>query len=95
MGFTIIDIENPPNPNALKVNLDQPISRGTLSYLDADSASGHRIAAALFAIDGVVTLMFRGDFVTVNKAADADWGPIKAKVRKALAAADALPEAGF
>ncbi len=95
MGFTIIDIENTPNPNALKFNLDKPISRGTLSYLDAGSGSSHPIAAALFAIDGVVTLMFRGDFVTVNKAADADWGPIKAKVRRALAAADALPEAGF
>lgn len=95
MGFTIVDIENTPNPNALKFNLDQPISRGTLSYLNPASASGHPIATALFAITGVVTLMFRGDFVTVNKAADADWGPIKAKVRQALAAAAALPEAGF
>lgn len=95
MGFTIVDIEDTPNPNALKFNLDQPISRGTLSYLNAQGAAGHPIAAALFAINGVVTLMFRGDFVTVNKAADADWGPIKAKVRKVLAAAEALPEAGF
>jgi len=95
MGFTIVDIENTPNPNALKFNLNQPVSRGTLSYLNADRATGHPIAAALFAIDGVVTLMFRDDFITVNKAADADWGPIKAKVRQALAAAAALPEAGF
>lgn len=95
MGFKIIDIEDTPNPNALKFNLDQPISRGTLSFQTADSAAEHPVAATLLAIDGVVTLMFRGDFLTVNKAADADWGPIKAKVRKVLAEADALPEAGF
>lgn len=95
MGFKVVDIEDTPNPNALKFNLDQPISRGTLSYLSADSAAGHPIAATLLGIDGVTTLMFRGDFVTVNKAADADWGPIKAKVRKALAEAAPLSEAGF
>lgn len=95
MGFKVVDIETTPNPNALKFNLDQPISTGTLSFLSAASAAEHPLAATLLRIDGVVTLMFRGDFVTVNKRADADWGPIKAKVRQALAQAEALPEAGF
>ncbi len=95
MGFRIVDIESTPNPNALKFNLDQPISRGTLSFIRPPDAQQDPIAAALFSIDGVVSLMFRGDFVTVNKRADADWGPIKAKVRKALAEARPLPEAGF
>ncbi|MCL4198813.1 MAG: NifU N-terminal domain-containing protein [Phycisphaerales bacterium] len=95
MGFRIIDIETTPNPNALKFNLDQPISRGTLSFVRPPDAERDPIAASLFAIEGVVSLMFRGDFVTVNKRADADWGPIKAKVRRALAEAQPLPEAGF
>ncbi len=95
MGFRIIDIETTPNPNALKFNLDQPISRGTLSFVRPPDAGQNPIAASLFTIDGVVSLMFRGDFVTVNKRADADWGPIKAKVRRALAEAQPLPEAGF
>lgn len=95
MGFRIVDIESTPNPNALKFNLDQPISRGTLSFIRPPDAQQDPIAAALFSIDGVVSLMFRGDFVTVNKRADADWGSIKAKVRKALAEARPLPEAGF
>ncbi len=95
MGFRIVDIESTPNPNALKFNLDQPISRGTLSFIRPPDAQQDPIAAALFSIDGVVSLMFRGDFVTVNKRADADWGPIKAKVRKALAEARPLPETGF
>lgn len=95
MGFKITDIEPTPNPNALKFNLNEPISRGTLSFLKAPAPEEHAIAARLFAIEGVVSLMFRGDFVTVNKAAAADWGPIKARVRKALAEAEALPELGF
>jgi len=95
MGFTIIDIETTPNPDALKFNLDRPISRGTLSFITPPDARQDPIATALFSIDGVISLMFRGDFVTVNKRADADWGPIKVKVRKALAEAEALPEAGF
>ncbi|MCC6910252.1 MAG: NifU N-terminal domain-containing protein [Phycisphaerales bacterium] len=95
MGFKVVDIETTPNPNALKFNLDQQISTGTLSFLSAASTAEHPLAATLMRIDGVVTLMFRGDFVTVNKRADADWGPIKAKVRKALAEAEALPDAGF
>lgn len=95
MGFRIIDIETMPNPNALKFNLDRPISRGTLSFVQPLDAGQNPIAASLFAIEGVVSLMFRDDFVTVNKRADADWGPIKATVRRALAEAQPLPEAGF
>lgn len=97
MGFRIVEFEETPNPNAVKCVLDKPVSRGTVSFRSARDAAGDPIAARLFAIPGVVGVMLREDFATVNKAADADWGPIKAKVRKALADApdDATAETGF
>ena len=42
------------------------------------------LARQLFAIDGVETLLFLGNFVTVNKRANVAWKTITPKVKKML-----------
>ena len=96
MSYAITGIESTPNPNAIKCVLDRPISAGTRSFLDREMAVGDPLALRLFAITGVTCVMFCGRFVTVNKAPDAGWGPIKRAIHRALADAEPNPSAaGF
>ena len=85
MGFGVTEVQQTPNPNAVKFMLDRPISEGTVSFLSAEQAQNHPLARRLFAIPGVCSLLLLGDFVTVNKTADAAWPGIKKKVRQVLA----------
>ena len=85
MAFRVTEIQTTPNPNAAKFMLDRPISEGSVSFLSADQAQDHPIARRLFAIEGVASLLLLGDFVTVNKAAEAAWPQIKRRVKQVLA----------
>jgi len=94
MAFQVVDIEETPNPNAAKFNLDGRISRETESFLRPEDAAGRdALAEALFAIPGVTGVMFCRDFVTINKTANAKWAKITAKVKSTLAEAEREPVA--
>ena len=85
MPFSVVEVQPTPNPNALKFVLDGEISDQPTSFFNADAATSHPIANRLFAIPGVSSLLLLGDFVTVNKTAEARWPPIREEVRKVLA----------
>jgi hypothetical protein len=85
MPFSVVEVQPTPNPNALKFVLDGEIANQPTSFFNADAATSHPIASRLFAIPGVSSLLLLGDFVTVNKTADASWPPIREEVRKVLA----------
>ncbi len=87
MGFTVMEIQPTPNPNASKFILDRPVVEQPMSFFNADSAKGHSLAEKLFKIPGVSSLLLLGDFVTVNKTPDAEWSEIKARVKAVLAKA--------
>lgn len=87
MPFKILEIQPTPNPNAVKFILDGDISKGTVSFFNPASAVGYPLAQQLFAIPGVKSLLFLGDFLTVNKSPDAKWKPITTAVTKALSTA--------
>lgn len=80
----VLDFEETPNPNALKCVLDAPIAQTPRSYRTSESASEDPLAAALFAIKGVQGVFICNDFVTVNKAPDADWRSIRKAAKKAI-----------
>lgn len=83
----VICFETTPNPNALKcVTTARP---GAIrSYFNAEQAedAGDALACALFAIEGVQTVLIHTEFVTVCKRADAKWIGIKRGVRAAIQA---------
>lgn len=85
MNFKVAEIQPTPNPNALKFILNRPISDQPTSFFDPSAAESHPLASRLFAIGGVASLLFLGDFVTVNKTPESDWSAIKSGVKKALA----------
>ncbi|MDB5173727.1 MAG: Scaffold protein Nfu/NifU [Phycisphaerales bacterium] len=85
MGYLVKEVQPTPNPNAMKFILDRPISEGRLSFLDPAAGHSHAIAARLFAVNGVTSLLFLGDFVTVCKSPAVRWAGITAKVKRVLA----------
>ncbi len=87
MAFRIVEIQPTPNPNAVKIILDRPVSDQPTSFFNAGAAEGHPLATRLFAIPGVSSLLLLGDFITINKRPDARWVDITGKVRKVLAEA--------
>src|SRR5688572_19682791 len=84
LPYRVTEFESTPNPNAVKCWLDRPISDGPRSFLNAQMATSDPVAAALFEQAGVTTVLFNGDWVTVNKPADADWSRVKASVKRVL-----------
>jgi hypothetical protein len=47
-------------------------------------AEADPIAHALFSQAGVTNILFNGDWLTVNKPADAEWAKVKATVKRVL-----------
>ena len=87
MGYHVTEFESTPNPNAVKCWLDGAISSAPRSFLNAEAARDDPVAAALFAPGYVTTVLFFGEWVTVNKTPEASWRTVKAHVKKVLAAA--------
>ncbi|MCU1354379.1 MAG: Scaffold protein Nfu/NifU [Acidimicrobiales bacterium] len=74
-----------PNPNAMKFTLDAPLAE-VVNVTRPEDATGPPFVTALFALDGVVGVFGTADFVTVSKAADADWAELTPAVTEVLAA---------
>jgi hypothetical protein len=87
MGYQITNFESTPNPNAVKCWLDRPISQGPRSFRNASEANGDPVAQALFDEACATTVLFNGDWLTVNKRPDADWPDVKARIKRVLNAA--------
>jgi len=84
-----IQTENTPNPDALKFLPNHPIlpkelSSPFLEYLNPRStlAPPHPspLAANLMNIDGITSVFYGADFITVTKATDANWAHVKPEV---------------
>ncbi len=78
-----VTFETTPNPNAIKCISSKPIFEGIRSYRRAEDADCE-LSRAVFAIDGVTSLLINGSWMTVNKAPEASWPPIKRRVSEIL-----------
>ncbi len=84
--MTVNEVQPTPNPNAMKIILAGTISDRPLSFFNAEAGSANPLAASLFAIPGVTSLLLLNDFVTVSKAADVAWRDVLPAIKKAIAA---------
>ncbi len=91
-------VQPTPNPNAFKFLLDEKVvPSGVLNYTQASEASGDPLGEALFAVNGVSTLFFCDNFITVSMVENADWREVHDAVVQVLEAAEApkaAPAAG-
>ncbi len=87
MPYAVTQFQPTPNPNALKCILDRRLPDPPRSFRSAQDAGADPLAAPLFRVPGVVGLLLNGDWLTVNKSPEADWGSIKKSLKQALAEA--------
>jgi Fe-S cluster biogenesis protein NfuA len=99
----IDNIEETPNPNAVKFVLKEPVTNGAArSFRDSEEAQGDELARSLFEVGHVVSVFYMGNMITVEKVEDEDWDdllprlavPIRAAAGAAGGAAAAAATAG-
>ena len=86
----IAEIEETPNPNALKFTLREPLTWGvSRSFENAEQAAGDELARALFAIGHVTNVFYVDRWLTVTQDGQADWKDLVRKIAVPLRAAPA------
>lgn len=73
----IADIQETPNPNAVKFILKEPVSAGTShSFKNAEAAESDEFAKSIFLVGDVVSVFYMDKMVTVEKTDEAEWDEI-------------------
>lgn len=87
----IADIQETPNPNAVKFILKEPVSYGTShSFKSIDSAETDKLAKSLFDIGEVVSVFYMDKMITVEKTDEADWDEILPALAVPIRAAESV-----
>ncbi len=79
----LISIETTPNPNSMKLNLDQSVGL-TATFTAKDTANCPDYVAQLLNIDGVQSVFVCGDFITMNRDPRTEWSSILDKATHLL-----------
>jgi Fe-S cluster biogenesis protein NfuA len=91
----ISDIEETPNPNAVKFILREAVSNGTAhSYSSAEQAQGDALAKALFDVEHVVSVFYMDRMITVEKEDQGDWDDLLPVLAVPIRAAEAVNSPG-
>ncbi len=86
----ISDIEDTPNPNAVKFVLKDRLTWGTArSFADAESASADPLASQLFAIPHVTNVYYMDKWITVTQDGEADWPKLVREIAMPIREAEA------
>ena len=91
----ISDIEETPNPNAVKFILREPVSNGTAqSFSSATQAENDSLAKSLFDVGHVVSVFYMDRMITVEKDDEGDWDDLLPALAVPIRAADSVASAG-
>src|SRR5215831_8181884 len=70
----ISDIQETPNPNAVKFILREPVTSGVArQFGSSDQAQGDDLARSLFDVGSVASVFYMDNMITVEKDDAADW----------------------
>ena len=87
----IADIQETPNPNAVKFILKEAVSHGTShSFKKREDAAGNQLAESLFDVGNVVSVFYMDKMITVEKTDDAEWDEILPDLAVPIRAADSV-----
>ena len=87
----IADIQETPNPNAVKFILKEPVSHGTShSFPTAESGTDDGLARSLFEIPDVVSVFYMDKMITVEKADEVDWDELLPALAVPIRAAESV-----
>ena len=87
----ISDIEETPNPNAVKFILREPVSNGVArQYGAAELAESDPLAKSLFDVGHVVSVFYMDKMITVEKDEEGDWDELLPALAVPIRAAEAV-----
>ncbi len=87
----ISDIEETPNPNAVKFILREAVSNGTAkSFSSASQAANDPLAKALFDVGNVVSVFYMDKMITVEKDEAGDWDDLLPVLAVPIRAAESV-----
>jgi NFU1 iron-sulfur cluster scaffold homolog, mitochondrial len=90
----ISDIQETPNPNAVKFILREPVTNGVArSYSSSTQAESDPLASALFAVGHVVSVFYMDAMITVEKDEEGDWDDLLPTLAVPIRAAEAVSAA--
>ncbi len=87
----ISDIQETPNPNAVKFILKEPVSHGTShSFKTVEAGLDDKLAKSLFDIGEVVSVFYMDKMITVEKTDDAEWDELLPSLAVPIRSAEAV-----
>jgi Fe-S cluster biogenesis protein NfuA len=90
----ISDIEETPNPNAVKFVLREPVSNGVAQqFASAAQAASDPLAKALFDVGHVVSVFYMDRMITVEKDDEGDWDELLPTLAVPIRAAESVASA--
>jgi Fe-S cluster biogenesis protein NfuA len=91
----ISDIEETPNPNAVKFILKEAVSNGTAhQFASAETAQNDPLAKSLFEVGEVVSVFYMDRMITVEKEEFADWDDLLPTLAVPIRAAESTVSNG-
>lgn len=91
----IDNIEETPNPNAVKFILKEPVTSGTTrSFHGAEEAASDQLARSLFEVGEVVSVFYMDKMITVEKEDGADWDDLLPRLAVPIRAAESASNDG-
>ena len=87
----ISDIEETPNPNAVKFILREAVSNGTVhQYGSVEQVENDPLAKALFDVGHVVSVFYMDKMITIEKDDEGDWDDLLPVLAVPIRAAHAV-----
>ena len=81
----LLSIEPTPNPNSMKINLDESLDPGIkYTFTQQDKVHYPVYAQKILAIPDVVSIFHVNDFMSIQRKPNADWEKLLSSVREVL-----------
>ena len=91
----ISDIQETPNPNAVKFILKEPVTSGVARQFEsADKAQDDPLAKALFDVGQIASVFYMDRMVTVEKTDESDWDELLPQLAVPIRAAESAGGGG-
>ncbi len=87
----IADIQETPNPNAVKFILKEPVSYGTShSFKTVEDAEKDQLAKSIYEVGDVVSVFYMDKMITVEKTDEAEWDELLPSLAVPIRAAESV-----
>ncbi len=91
----IADIQETPNPNAVKFILKEPVSHGTSHSFDTvEKAADDKLAKSLYEVGEVVSVFYMDKMITVEKTDETEWDELLPMLAVPIRAAESVASNG-